>query len=350
MASAAFVFVTHQIAMTRWLKAEVRERASSLHFAFARPGLSTFKISEGTLGPEFELPSSFARAYGLSLGRASSAAEVLALVAQLPDEPIHLHVFEREIDVPVDEQDFALRQTRATVVDASIRNESRDRFLAPRIPALGELVVDVVVAHPTQPDDGWLVGYHRHHPGHGVWPGGVNHVSPPPESPSRAWCKIEEVLRWADFSVQPGDDAIEIGSAPGGASYALLCRGANVYGIDPGMMDPRIQNYVGAAGNRFVHLHKPAAEVQKNEIPRRYQWLLCDVNLAPMIALRYIERFVALAHGGLRGAALTLKLNDDGVAAALPSLRSRISKLGAKRVEYTQVPSHRSEIVAILRF
>jgi hypothetical protein len=67
-----------------------------------------------------------------------------------------------------------------------------------------------------------------------------------------------------------------------------------------------------------------------------------------MVALRYVERFVALAHGGLRGAFLTLKLNDDGVFAALPRLAERIGKLGAREVRTVQLPSHRSEVVAIL--
>jgi peptidoglycan/xylan/chitin deacetylase (PgdA/CDA1 family) len=108
-------------------------------------------------------------------------------------------------------------------------------------------------------------------------------------------------------------------------------------------MDPRVLAY-----DRFVHHQMPAAEVPKRALPRSYQWLALDVNLAPMIALRYVERFVALAHGGLRGALLTLKLNDDGVFEALPRLIERIGKLGARRVRVTQLPSHRSEVVAIL--
>jgi hypothetical protein len=59
---------------------------------------------------------------------------------------------------------------------------------------------------------------------------------------------------------------------------------------------------------------------------------------------------VALAHGHLRGAFLTLKLNDEGVFEALPRLASRIEKLGARHVRYVQLPSHRSEIVAILNW
>jgi 23S rRNA (cytidine2498-2'-O)-methyltransferase len=168
-------------------------------------------------------------------------------------------------------------------------------------------------------------------------------VPAPPDAPSRAWSKIEEALRWADLAPSPGEIAVEIGSAPGGASHALLARGLRVYGVDPGEMAPSVR---AAAG--FVHLQMPAAEVPKRALPRQYQWLALDVNLAPMIALRYVERFVALAHGGLRGAVLTLKLNDDGIFEALPRLLERIGKLGAATVRVTQLPSHRSEVVAIL--
>nr|MBA3501678.1 hypothetical protein [Deltaproteobacteria bacterium] len=184
----------------------------------------------------------------------------------------------------------------------------------------------------------------------GPWPGGVPHAWVPEAAPSRAWAKIEEAIRWSGLVPVAGDRAVEIGSAPGGASFALLERGLHVHGVDPGAMDPRVLAYAGATGNRFTHHAMPAAEVARKDLPRQYEWLASDVNLAPMVALKYVERFVALAHGGLRGAFITLKLNDDGVFEALPRLATRIGKLGAKRVRYTQLPSHRSEIVAILEW
>jgi 23S rRNA (cytidine2498-2'-O)-methyltransferase len=250
-------------------------------------------------------------------------------------------VWERDIDVPVDEQDQAVRGTRAAQVEAELR--ARGAFADDVRARAGERVVDVIVPHASEPDEPWLVGAHVHDAGHGPWPGGVPHVAPPPEAPSRAWCKIEEALRWADLEPAAGEIAVELGSSPGGASYAMLVRGLEVHGVDPGAMDPRV-----LAFDRFHHHHVPAAEVQRKDLPRRYQWLLNDINLAPMVALKYVERFVALAHGGLRGAVLTLKLNDDGVFAALPRLLERIGKLGAARVRVTQLPSHRSEVVAIL--
>lgn len=348
MTQGRFVWVTHQVGVTRWLKTEVAQNAPGLRFAFSRPGLTTFKVEDAEATAAITVPTSFGRAWGLSLGRAESAAQVLAILDGALDPPPRLHVFERDISTPVDEQDPAVRGSRAAAVEAELRALAPAGFVAEARAQPGDRVVDVVVPHASEPDEPWLVGVHDHDVSHGPWPGGVQHVPPPAEAPSRAWCKIEEALRWADLAPRPGQIAVEIGSSPGGATYALLCRGLDVHGIDPGEMHPATLGFAGPHANRFVHHQMPAAEVARGSLPRHYQWLLMDVNLAPMIALKYAERFVALAHGGLVGAVLTLKLNDDGVFAALPRLLDRIGRLGAARVRVTQLPSHRSEVAAIL--
>jgi 23S rRNA (cytidine2498-2'-O)-methyltransferase len=354
MPPRAFVWTTHHVSAARWLKAELAERAPELAFAFARPGLTTFRVADAAAAlatPEVALPSSFARAWGLSLGRAQRAAEVLELLAPYGAAPLRLHVFERDVDVPVDEQDPQLAGRRAAALAAELRAAAPDAFLPGERAAAGELVADVIAPHGSAEDEPLLVGLHRGGGDHGPWPGGVGYLPPPPEAPSRAYCKLEEALRWAELAPAAGETAVELGSSPGGATLALLRRGLNVFGVDPGEMHPATLAYTGRPGappNHFVHLRMPAAEVPKRALPRRYEWLLCDVNLAPMAALRYVERFVALAHGALKGAVLTIKLNDDGVFEALPRLRERIRKLGARRMRLTQLPSHRSEVAAIL--
>jgi len=345
MTAANFLWYLHQPTSFGWMKRELLALRPELRFAFSRPGLTTFKV-EGAL---VDQPggSSFARAWGQSIGRAATAAEVLAHAEAFGGgQDLRLHVFERDPDRPADERNPLVAGTRAVALDEELRRSGR--FLAGNEARAGDLVLDVITAPAELPDDGLFVGWHRHDRDHGPYPGGVPHVAIPATAPSRAWAKIEEAIRWSGLVPRPGEHALEVGSAPGGASFALLERGLNVHGVDPGAMDPRVLAYVGKHGNRFVHLAVPAAEVERRSLPRPLHWLASDVNLAPMIALKYVERFVALGKGQLRGAFITLKLNDDGVFEALPRLKQRIASLGAATVRYTQLPSHRSEIVAIL--
>ncbi len=341
----SFLWFLHQPTSFQWMKRELLALHPELRFAFSRPGLTTFKVDEAHVDAPHV--SSFARAWGRSLGRAATVAEVLAHAETLGGA-LRLHTFERDLDKPADERNPAVVGSRARALDAELRQSGR--FVAGEEARVGDLVLDVITAPAELPDDGLFVGCHLHDHSHGPYPGGVPHVAIPATAPSRAWAKIEEAIRWSGLVPRPGENALEVGSAPGGASFALLERGLNVHGVDPGAMDPRVISYLGKHGNRFVHLAMPAAEVERRALPRPLHWLASDVNLAPMIALKYVERFVALGKGQLRGAFITLKLNDDGVFEALPRLKQRITSLGATTVRYTQLPSHRSEIVAVLSF
>lgn len=346
MADSTFLWFVHQPTSVDWVKRELAMRRPELRFAFSRPGLTTFKVDLAYV--EAAPASSFARASGRSLGRAATVAEVLTALDPLTTAPVRLHVFEREPDRPADERDAARVGTRPAALERALREAAPGRFLDGIQAVPGELVFDVITAPSELPDDGLLVGWHRHDRSHGPWPGGVTHVPIPAAAPSRAWAKIEEAIRWSGLEPKAGERAVELGSAPGGASFALLERGLEVHGVDPGAMAPTVLAYRGAQGNRFFHHAMPAAEVEKRAVPRPIHWLASDINLAPMVALRYVERFVALARGTLRGAFITLKINDEGIFEALPRLMSRVERLGAREVRFTQLPSHRSEIVAML--
>lgn len=351
MTDPTFVWLTHQPASAAWLKRELATRRPDLRFAFSRPGLTTFKVSDEHA--DAPILSSFARAHGRSLGRAANAADVKDIAEKLASghkRLLRLHVFERDPDRPADERDPAVAGTRASTIERELRELCGSLFHDNVQAEHDDLVLDVICAAAEHPDDGLLVGWHRHSRAHGPFPGGVSHIWVPSTAPSRAWAKIEESIRWSGLVPKTGQTAVEIGSSPGGASFALLERGLTVHGVDPGVMAPQVLNYVGRKGNRFVHHAMPAAAVDRRSLPQQFQWLASDVNLAPMVALKYVERFVALAHGGLKGAFITLKLNDDGVFAALPSLATRIDRLGAREVRYVQLPSHRSEIVAIMQW
>jgi len=78
----------------------------------------------------------------------------------------------------------------------------------------GDLVAALIVA-PGEP--AWLGVYTHDH--------GLPAAVMPPESPSRAFAKIEEAIAWRDLPFAAGQVALEIGAAPGGAALALARRG-----------------------------------------------------------------------------------------------------------------------------
>jgi 23S rRNA (cytidine2498-2'-O)-methyltransferase len=166
----------------------------------------------------------------------------------------------------------------------------------------------------------------------------------PAEAPSRAWLKLEEGLAFSRLPLSAGDVAVEIGSAPGGASWALLSRGLQVVGVDPGAMDARV-----LSSPRFTHLQMTLGELRREQLPYRVDWLLLDVNLAPQVALHQLRRIVSTLRPTLRGALLTLKLNDWSMAEQVPRFLSQVQAMGFDEVRATQLPSNRQEICVAAR-
>ena len=206
-------------------------------------------------------------------------------------------------------------------------------------PALTDGVIDVIVSDPGE----WWVGAHRHAPGTCPHPGARPPLVLPVEAPSRAWLKLEEALLFSGAVLRPGDTAVEVGSSPGGASWALLNRGVSVWGIDPAVMDPRVLSFCGPS--RFVHLHRSIASVQRRDLPRVVDWLFIDVNEGPGLTLPMVERLVPELSPGLRGVFLTVKANKPDVADRVPALRERFARLGLRDVLSAQLSFHHREFL-----
>ncbi len=377
-APPAYLWFTHQPGSVRWLKSELARLHPELRFSFSRPGLSTFRVDaatklppgvlpwnervlarlRGPFDPEHACPSHVALAWGLSIGTLKEVRELHTLLgpgllegAAAEDLRPCLHVFERPGKRPVDEEDASVRGRHAHAVRDSILSAYPATFDGSPHARLGQLVVDIITPHASEPSEAPFVGVHRHHGLRGPMPGGCAPAVAPAYAPSRAYAKIVEAIAFAALDVRSGETALEIGCAPGGAVLALLERGLDVVGIDPGEMAAVLQSEFPTAGRRgrLTHLKKPAAEVLRDELPQAVHWIALDVNMAPMAALKYVERFAAIFRSTLRGVILTLKIHDDGVLEALPGLRERIRKLGLDWVAITQLPSHRHEVVAIGR-
>jgi 23S rRNA (cytidine2498-2'-O)-methyltransferase len=338
-----FAFAVCQLGAEPALKAEVARAHPSWRFAFSRPGLITWRT--GTpIAEDFALSAIFARAFGASLGRAESLTEALAFANRLAEQgdrvPLVLHVFERDQARPGEEETLDAPGQLAEKVRAELlATAPPDLFvIEPRAPRFGERVLDVIVA----PDEPLWIGFHRHHAAHSPFPGGRVPLQLPAEAPSRAWLKLEEALAWSHLPLRRGQVAVEIGSAPGGASWALLQRGLRVVGVDPGQMAPQV---LSASG--FSHLQVSLGELRREALPETVDWLLMDVNLAPQVALHGVRRIVSTLRPHLRGVIFTLKLNDWKMAAEVSELCARIAGMGLEDVRATQLTANRREICVI---
>ena len=330
-------FACCQIGSEKLLKAEVARTQPKLRPAFARPGLVTW-VSDAPTTADLDLDAVFARVWGASLGRATTPEEVTVLLAANPElgPTLRLHVFARD---PAGEG-AAAEVTR--VREALL---ATGRFAPHAHPQIKDLIVDVIVA----PGEPWLVGVHRHTAGRWEVPGGQPSIVVPPESPSRAFAKIEEAIAWAKLDVRPGNVALEIGSSPGGAALALARRGVTVWGVDPAPMGPGVLEYRGPSDARIHHMAIKVGELTWEALPPRIDWLLLDVHLAPQVALHSIQRFLPRVRKNLRAAVLTLKLNDQRIIDEIPTLLERVRRMGFDEVRATHLPSNRSEICCLAR-
>ena len=146
------------------------------------------------------------------------------------------------------------------------------------------------------------------------------------------------------FPLEAGDQFIEIGSSPGGASEALLKRGLSVVGIDPAEMDPAI-----LAHPRFTHIRKRGHEVRRREFAKA-RWLAADLNVAPSYTLDTVEAIVTHRGVNIRGLILTLKLPEWNLAEQIPEYLDRVRSWGYDNVRARQLQYDRQEIcVAALK-
>lgn len=370
--------MTCQIGAEPALKKEISREHPELRFAYSRPGFVTFKSVDPELliHPKYEIRSVFARSYGMSLGKVKGTnpvEQVLALAKELVDrmalkkkekdglegEPkklLRLHVWERD-RYPKGEEalgylDHQLSdQTYADLLAADrqgLFHFNSGSAATAQSPEKEDLVLDVIILEePVQGNSGeaglqadWWVGCHIHSPSHSPAPGGKPRIVLPDASPSRAYLKLEEAIRWSQAPIAPGDTAVEIGSAPGGASFALLERGLHVVGIDPGEMAPQVLHHAN-----FSHIQRPVGTVLREELPDQVEWLLLDMNVEPRISVYAVDRLVSRMNSCLLGVFLTIKLNQWSFADQIPDWMAHVKAMGMSRVRAIQLSHNRQEIL-----
>lgn len=318
---SSFAFATCLVGLEPAVKLDVARLRPELRFAYSRPGLVTFK-SPTTITPDDRPGTVFARVWGASLGPARDPGDAAHQLAQVGASRVH--VFARD---PEAAPDLGPWTDAMSSLPTGIAHD-------------GELVADVIVAAD---EPAWL-GLHRQDRAHVPSPGGAIAVEVPADAPSRAYAKIEEAIAWAELPVAAGQVALEIGAAPGGAVMALAKRGVEVWGVDTGELAPQVLALPGVH-----HLAMKVGALRWEQLPPRVDWLLVDVNLAPQVALHEVARLMPRLRPTLRGAVITLKLNDWSFIGELPALVQRIEGFGFYDVRVRHLPSNRREVCVVAR-
>jgi 23S rRNA (cytidine2498-2'-O)-methyltransferase len=139
--------------------------------------------------------------------------------------------------------------------------------------------------------------------------------------PSRAYLKLWEALTLIHCRPGPGERCLDLGSSPGGWSWALQQMGAQVISIDKAPLDPATADMPG-----IEHRLESAFAVDPQAVGP-IDWLFSDVVCYPARLLAMVERW--LAAGTSRNFVCTIKFQgktDHEIAsrfAAIPGSELR---------------------------
>lgn len=316
--------------------------------AFSRPGFVTAKHDAAS-----ELPSGmFVRTASHSIGqtRSDDARTQIATVLQLLGQsdaatrPLdHLHVWPRDraaigrvgFEPGLDEVSQAVAsELHAALFSKQVSGDAPNRIAQP-----GQRVLDVVLVDPSH----WFIGWHQATTWPTRWPGGVQPIELAEPPVSRAYYKAAEAIAWSGFEMQPGELAVEVGSAPGGACGRLLEQGLRVVGIDPAEMDPSISEHP-----KFEHIRARAGDLPRRTF-RGAKWLLVDSNVKPEKTLTTVSNIVNHRESQFKGLLITMKLSDYARSADIAIWKDQVESWGVHEINIRQLARNRCEVCFAVR-
>lgn len=339
MPSSPFLLCTCQHGAEAALKDEVAGVWPDSRFSYSRPGFVTFKLTSGEFHVNELPPLVFALRAAVSLEKITGD-DTDALAAGLADQWRqgrfdHVHIFGRVHSNPHHEAD-------GISADAAAEQAVRRAVVDLPAEALQAARPDKLVLDCVRVAEGeWWLGAHRAVDPATRWIGGVWSGETADELVSRAYLKMAEALDWSRLPLAAGDRVAEIGCSPGGASQLLLERGAQVLGVDPADVDPRV-----AAHPHFRHAKKRGADMRVRDL-RDIRWLTVDINVAPEYTLTTVERIATHDAVPLRGIVMNLKLLDWKLAAQLPDYLHRVRDWGFDLVMARQLSHNRQEVCVV---
>lgn len=156
-----------------------------------------------------------------------------------------------------------------------------------------------------------------------------DHVRPP----SRAYLKLWEAFTLAGHTPRPGDRCVDLGSSPGGWTWALERLGARVISVDKAPIDERLTRLT-----RVRYVQDSAFAIDPSGVGRVH-WLVSDVICYPARIVALIQRWLAVHPSA--GFVITIKFQGDTDMAPLRELEgidgSRLVHLHHNKHELTWI-------------
>lgn len=317
--------------------------AEGWRLAFSRPGFVTAKHDEVASPPK----GVFIRTSSTTIGHARSAEGntlIEDLKRQLSENKLagrkfdQLHVWPKDraaigrfgFEPGVDEVSKAVSEA----VFQELKKDWLQTDQVNRVAEAGDRILDLVLVEPSH----WFFGWHTADQWPTRWPGGVQPINPKYEPISRAYYKAAEAITWSGFDIRPNDLAVEIGSAPGGASGRLLELGCRVLGIDPAEMDERIAKHP-----KFKHIRARAGDLPRREF-RGAKWLLVDSNVRPDQTLVTVGNVVNNRQTEFKGLLITMKIGDYKHADLIRKWTRTVQAWDVSKLEIRQLARNRCEV------
>jgi 23S rRNA (cytidine2498-2'-O)-methyltransferase len=151
------------------------------------------------------------------------------------------------------------------------------------------------------------------------------------------------MLRFSSVTLGRNDQVLEIGCAPGGATLAMLDRGAAVFGVDPQpMLLPD-----RAAKLPFHHERALIEAVPRDTLPDRVTWIVLDASVAAPKALHSLQRLIPRWRRDLRGLLMVWKLNTWDLADKIPAMAAQVREMGFPNLAIANLPAFRQEVAAV---
>ncbi len=306
-----YIIVTCNPGNEDLVKFEISERFPQLHLSFSKSGFISFKNTKNdlTLDHVSLLPIWFARRVSLFLEKCKGE--------QLDDR---LKSICQENDVlAIHKTDLIDHTTEVT----KVKDEG----------------ISIIDLYRIGKNEYWLSIHKNFEPLSKV-PNASYMLELPEESPSRAWLKIAEAIKRfnIDFKNQV---VMEIGSAPGGASYRLLEDSKLVIGVDPGEMSDICMNH-----DHFVHLKRPVQSIEKKDfIDTQVDWITVDLNLPAYFSVSETARVAKFFGSTLKGIVCTIKMpRPEGILEINRFIRE-LTDCGIVEHHVVQLESHKREIL-----